>query len=157
MGRWLCIDFGERRTGLAVGQDDTGLAFPRPAIDTRAVPDPIAAIVATAAEEGARGLVLGLPLHPDGRPSEKTAAVRKFAAALSARCALPLFLQDETWSTVEAKERTAHWSAKKKKNEKSALDSAAAAVILQRFFETPEGGRVRFAPEGNPPDERRNP
>ncbi|MBP5188130.1 MAG: Holliday junction resolvase RuvX, partial [Fibrobacterales bacterium] len=126
-------------------------------IDTRNVPDPVAAIVATAAEEGARGLVLGLPLHPDGRPSEKTAAVRRFAAALSTRCALPLFLQDETWSTVEAKERTAHWSAKRKKNEKSALDSAAAAVILQRFFETPEGGRVRFAPEGNPTDERRNP
>jgi len=147
VGRWLCIDFGERRIGLAAGSDETGLAFPRPAIDAKNVKDPVAAIAALAAEEGARGLVLGLPLHPDGKPSEKTAAVKRFAARIRAASPLPLFLQDETWSTVEAKEKTAHYGLKRKRTEKSAIDSAAAAVILQRFFESPEAERTPYAAE----------
>lgn len=144
MGRRVCVDFGERRVGLAVGHDDTGLAFPRPAVDVRRTPDPVGAVLDLAAEEGASSIVLGLPLHPDGNRSEKTAAVEAFARKIAARTSLPLFLQDETWSTCDAKEMTAHYSTKKKKNEKSAIDSAAAAVILQRFFETPEAERKRF-------------
>lgn len=141
MERWLCIDFGERRIGLAVGNSLTGLAFPRPHIDTREQGDPIGAIVRLARAEGVQALLIGWPLHPDGNPSEKTVAVAAFSKKLKEQIALPLYRHDEAYSTVIAKERTSHFSTKRKKERKGDLDSAAAAVILQEFLELPHERR----------------
>ena len=144
MKRWLCIDSGERRIGLAVGTQETALAFPRPPIDTRECADPIDLIVKTAEEERVDAVVIGWPLYPNGNLSAKTEAVTAFAQRLAERTSLPLFRHDEAYSTVIAKERTAHFSTKRKKEKKGDLDSAAATVILQEFLEFPEAQREQF-------------
>lgn len=135
MARWLCIDYGRRRIGLAVGSDETTLAFPRPPIDTHNTDDPIAAILGAARVEKADALLIGWPLHPDGNPSPQTEAVQLFARSLMAHTSLPLYKHNEAYSTVIAKEKTAHFSLKRKKKNKGDLDSAAATVILQEFLE----------------------
>ncbi len=140
----LGIDFGERRIGLALGLCETKLAFPRPPIDTRKSPDPIAAILQLAQDEHADALLIGWPLHPDGHRSEKTDAVEHFAKKIMQQSALPLFRHDEVYSTVIAKERTTHFSTKRKREQKGDLDSAAATVILQEFLELPEEQRQKL-------------
>lgn len=76
------------------------------------------------------GIVVGLPRRLDGRETEQTVRVRRFADRLRALTALPLAFQDERLSSREAERRLAlverDWRRRKR-----TLDAAAAAVILQ--------------------------
>jgi putative Holliday junction resolvase len=149
-GRFLAIDFGERRIGLAMGSAETGMAFPRPYIDTQRTA-PLPHLTALVLEERPDAIVLGWPLHltgaAGGEPSPKCRAVVAFGLELQQALAragrpLPIWLHDESFSTVTAKERTGHFSLKRKQSAKGDLDSAAAAVFLQDFLENGEGTRL---------------
>jgi putative Holliday junction resolvase len=87
-----------------------------------------------AEEDGLTSLVVGLPRRLDGSPNDMTPRVEAFAAALGARTALPIVLQDERLTSREAESRLAlrerDWRARKKQ-----LDAAAAAIILQDYLD----------------------
>jgi len=87
-----------------------------------------------AEEDGLVSLVVGLPRRLDGSPSDMTPRVEAFAAALGARTALPVVLQDERLTSREAESRLAlrekDWRVRKKQ-----LDAAAAAIILQDYLD----------------------
>jgi putative Holliday junction resolvase len=100
-----------------------------------AVERAVAELARLAAEEdGLASLVVGLPRRLDGTPSDMTPRVEAFAAALRARTALPVVLQDERLTSREAESRLAlrerDWRARKKQ-----LDAAAAAIILQDYLD----------------------
>jgi len=139
--RALAIDLGARRIGLAIS-DATGLlARPLGVIEaggSAQLARVLEAVGRAAAEEdGLDVVVVGLPLRLDGTANEQTAAVTAFVAALRTRVDLPVVLQDERLSSVEAESRLARrdrdWRSRKKK-----LDAAAAAVILQDYLDTAE-------------------
>ncbi len=130
----LCVDYGERRLGVAVADSDLKMAFPREGIDTNQ-DDPLKELTQIARKEKAELLVFGMPSHPDGRRHEKEIPIKKFAEALALATHLQVKFQDEAFSTVRAKEATAHFSLKKKQEDKKSLDSAAATIILQDFLE----------------------
>jgi putative holliday junction resolvase len=132
--KFLAIDFGERRTGIAVGLSDFKIPFPRPAIDLQKE-DLIVALKRLIKEEGVDALVLGYPLHKDGSMSTKAQLILNLKPQLESQLNVPIHLQDETYTTVKAKERTSHFSMKDKRN-KGKLDSAAACIILEEFFST---------------------
>ena len=95
----------------------------------------VAEVTRLAAEEdGLASLVVGLPRHLDGSPSDLTPRVQAFAAALGTRTALPVILQDERLTSREAESRLAlrekDWRARKRR-----LDAAAAAIILQDYLD----------------------
>ena len=87
-----------------------------------------------AEEDGLATLVIGLPRHLDGSPSDMTPRVEAFAARLRARTDLPVVLQDERLTSREAESRLAlrekNWRVRKQR-----LDAAAAAVILQEYLD----------------------
>jgi putative holliday junction resolvase len=85
-------------------------------------------------EDGLVALVIGLPRRLDGSANEMTPRVQKFAQNLGDRTSLPVVLQDERLTSVEAESRLAarekDWRARK-----AQLDAAAAAIILQDYLD----------------------
>jgi putative Holliday junction resolvase len=135
MNTFLAVDYGDRRVGLAVGHADVSMAFPRETIDRKKSADFIAEILDYAKTERADALVVGLPVHPEGKENDKSADVLVFIETLKTRCDIPIFTQNEAWSSEIAKSRTAHLKTKQKKQDKGRIDRAAAAVFLQEFLE----------------------
>jgi putative Holliday junction resolvase len=130
--RVVAFDVGARRTGVAVSDASGTLARP---LATLAGGDVVGAAVQLVErlareDEGLAVVIVGLPLRSDGRDTQGTPLARAFAAALAKRVAMPVVLQDERLSSVEAEARLAvnerDWRRRKTK-----LDAAAAAVILQ--------------------------
>ena len=96
----------------------------------------LAALVAelAAADDGLSAVVAGLPVHLDGRPHDEAVRVRAIAAALEQRTGVPVTLQDERLTSVEAEQRLAlrerDW-----RRRKARLDAAAAAIMLQEYLD----------------------
>lgn len=138
--RFVGIDLGERRIGLAVSDASATLARPlrtieRDRSDEAAARVLLEAIAALNAEDEVQGVVVGLPTRLDGAASDQTARVRKMVSLLAARLSVPIALQDERLSSHEAEERLAlherDWRKRKAK-----LDAASAAVILQDYLDS---------------------
>lgn len=140
MGRLIGVDHGARRIGLAVGDDETGMAFPRPPIaGGRRAAD---AIRALADEEGTRRVVVGLPLNMDGSEGAQAAAARAFGDRLTA-VGLEVAFSDErltSWAATQRRAGVGHRSSRP-----DAIDSAAAALILEQFLAV--RGRPRHSEE----------
>jgi putative Holliday junction resolvase len=140
VGRVAGLDVGERRIGVAVSDVTRTLARPVGVVQTSgldgdAVDRAVAELARLAAEDdGLASLVVGLPRRLDGTPNDMTPRVEAFAAALHARTALPVVLQDERLTSREAESRLAvrerDWRVRKKQ-----LDAAAAAIILQDYLD----------------------
>jgi putative Holliday junction resolvase len=142
--RFLGIDVGARRIGLAVSDPSGTLARPWRTIGqvaslTAAIDGVARAIEELVSEEGdIDGIVIGWPTRLDGTPHDQTRHVQLFADALRARTALPITLQDERLSSHEAESRLAV-NERDWRKRKARLDAAAAAVILQDYLDQRKG------------------
>ena len=131
--RWLAIDHGTKRIGLAFCDELEILASPFEVWPTdEKVVDRFARLCK---EEGVQALVVGLPKHKDGVESATAPLARAFATELSSRTGLPHLLWDEHLSSAEAERLLAQRGVKADKR-KALLDAAAAAVILSDLLET---------------------
>jgi len=130
---FLGIDYGERRIGLAHG-DELGVATPLPALTHADPAARLAALRSLIAQRGITGLVLGLPLNMDDSEGFKAAEVRKFAARLAAEFHLPVHLVDERLTSHEA-ESTIPKPRRRGARASGVIDSRAATLILQDFLE----------------------
>jgi putative Holliday junction resolvase len=129
VGRLIGIDHGERRIGLAVADEETGMAFPRPGV--RAGKGALEVIRALADAEGTTRIVVGLPLNMDGSEGAQAAAARAFGARLGA-LGLDVTFSDERLTTWDAGERITRSGARQ--SAPDAIDSAAAALILEQYL-----------------------
>ena len=133
----LAFDFGLKRIGLAAGDTLTRTAGPRPAVAVNAAGPDWAAI-----EREVRGLqphlfVVGAPYNADGSPGALANAASGFAAELERRFGLPVKRVDERWSSLQANERLKAQRAsgeRRRRIRREDVDSAAAAVILERWL-----------------------
>lgn len=126
--RWLAIDHGTKKLGLAFSDELEILASPFevwPQEGDRTL-DRLARLCR---EEGVQALCLGLPRHQDGAESATAPAARAFGEALAARTGLPLRFVNEHLTSAEA-ERLLRERGVKPEKRKRLLDAAAAAVIL---------------------------
>ena len=133
--RILAVDFGERRTGIAVSDE---LGITAQGLDTIIVKDEseITARVAQQAKElGVGKIVIGLPLNMNGTESEKSAKVRKFGTELAEISSLPVAYWDERLTSVQAK-RVLHEMDKKTFKNKHIIDKISATLILQEYMKT---------------------
>jgi putative pre-16S rRNA nuclease len=133
VSRLLGIDHGSRRIGLAVGDTDTGMAFPRPALQRRQLAADLEAIAALARSEGAGRVVLGLPRNMDGSEGPQAAKARAFGDAL-ASIGLEVVYVDERLSSWEASQHLRAVGARASRRA-GELDSAAARLILQEYLD----------------------
>ena len=138
--RVLGIDYGERRIGLALSDRSRTLARPlRTLRATGSLAERAAAVVAeaqtVAAEaDGLSVVVVGVPRSLDGLPHEQTTRVLAFVDLLRGAVDVPVALQDERLTSVEAEARLALRERSWRKR-KSRLDAAAAAIILQDYLD----------------------
>ncbi|MBK7007076.1 MAG: Holliday junction resolvase RuvX [Burkholderiales bacterium] len=122
LNTFLAIDFGLKRTGLAVG--NRLLRTAQPAGSVHAEGDARFAHIALRLKEWQPdALVIGVPYHPDGAAHENTARAKKFGRQLHGRFGLPVFEVDERYSTTEALASGARDA-----------DAASACIILEQFL-----------------------
>ena len=131
----LAFDFGQRRIGVAVGQDVTGSASPLGIIDNRDGDIDFAAIDRLVAEWRPVRLIVGMPLNADDSAGPLGAAVRAFVAALE-RYRLPIVTTDERYSSIEAERllQKARADGRRGHIDKAAIDAAAAVLIAERYL-----------------------
>lgn len=132
--RLLGIDYGSVRLGLAISDAQRKLAFPLET-RTRQGQTADAAYFRTLIErEEVGGLVVGLPVHLDGREGVKAQEARRFGAWLAEICGLPVVFYDERFTTVLAE--SALWEAGlTHKNRRQRRDKVAAQMLLQAYLD----------------------
>lgn len=127
--RYLALDVGERRIGLAVGDEGGGIARPLRTLRRKSVEADVEALREIARKEEVSALLIGLPLTLRGDEGPQAARVRRFADAVG-RLGLPVRLYDERFTTAEA----AHQGA-------ADTDAGAAAILLEDFLGSQRGRR----------------
>jgi putative Holliday junction resolvase len=136
MGTVLAFDFGEKRTGVAVGETVLGQAHPLTVITAPDEAARLAAIARLVQEWQPERLVVGRPTHADGTPHDFTARAHAFALSLAERFRLPVQEADERLTSRDAAARlreTGHDG----RTMKPILDAVAAQLILQTWFDHP--------------------
>jgi len=133
MGRILAIDFGLKRTGIAVTDP---LKIIASALTTVPTQELMAFIQQYCKEEEVEHFVVGLPLHADGNPAQIAPQVDAFALRL--QTLFPdkkIFRQDERNTSNDAKKIILQSGVKKqKRRDKALVDKVAAALILEQFM-----------------------
>jgi len=130
-GRILAIDPGERRIGVAGA--DLGLRVAIPLTTIEGPPDAVEAVARLVEEEGARALVVGLPLSLSGSPGPQAQRVQALVEALAARLAVPVLTWDERLTSAEARRRLSGGGGRHHKRD---VDALAAAIILQAYLDS---------------------
>jgi putative Holliday junction resolvase len=134
-GTLLGFDFGLARIGVASGELETGRASALTTVHEESNERRFAAIARLIEEWRPVALVVGIPLHLDGREHELTARCRRFANQLHGRFGLPVHHADERLSSAAAEAALAEAGVKRWRERKAVLDAAAARLILQHFLD----------------------
>ncbi len=130
--RYLAIDFGTKRTGLAICDPSETITSPLAVIEgAKSLLDKIVEVVKA---EKIEAIVLGLPLNMDDSQGPQTKLVFEFADRLRERINIPIHFQDERLSTFSAEKKLASAEFTRKRKKKR-LDAVAAAQILEEFLE----------------------
>jgi putative Holliday junction resolvase len=140
-GRLLGVDYGSVRVGLAVSDRDRRIASPLATYTRRCPKQDAAHFRAVVRKEEIVGLIVGLPVHMDGRVGEKAVLARAFGKWLGELTALPVVFWDERFTTVEA-EGLLLSAGLTNKRRKARRDRVAAQVLLRSYLEAgcPEEG-----------------
>lgn len=133
MERYLCLDIGDKRVGLAVSDPFNAYSLPVSTYTRKNLKTDLRYIADLAREKFATALVCGLPVNFDGTPSVQTEKARFFIEKLKEETGLPVFPVDERCTTCEAEE-TLIAQGKTREERKAVIDSLAAANILQGFL-----------------------
>ncbi len=135
MGRWLGIDWGGRRIGVALSDLEGLKAYGYTTLDT-ARTDSVREIARICDDEDVRDIVLGLPLRSDNDQESETAkSVRAFAEILAAHTRLPIHFEDERFTSFAAEQDLKAGGWRPGKDAKALVDKAAARVLLQDFLD----------------------
>ena len=134
-GTVLAFDFGEKRIGVAVGDLGVRIAHPLSTISAEDNATRFAEIVKLIAEWRPARLVVGLPMHADGKEHEVSRLARRFAQRLEGRFGLPVVLVDERLTSRAAESRLRE-SGVRGRDLAAALDAAAAREILEAWLES---------------------
>lgn len=135
MPRILSIDYGKRRTGLAVTDPLQIIAGGLATVSTSELYDYLVAYVS---REPVERIVIGKPIQPNGQPSENLARVEQFVNRWrKAQPQLPIDYVDERFTSVLAHRAMIDGGLKKKSRQNKALvDEISATIILQSYLES---------------------
>lgn len=142
MPRYLGVDYGERRIGIALSDPTATIAQPLPTLPRRrGKRPPITNLLDIVAEHDVAGIVVGLPLSLGGEETEWTREVRTFGEKLGARAGKPVAFIDERMSSVSAERAVRSLGLPRHERErKERVDAAAAVLILQAWLDRQKNG-----------------
>jgi putative holliday junction resolvase len=133
--RIIAIDYGERRTGLAV-TDELGItAQGLDTIVAASEEEVLKKVIQIVKDYGVGKILLGLPLNMNGSESEKSQKVRAFGETLQSETSLPVIYWDERMTTMQAKRVMAELE-KKSFGNKNMIDRISATLMLQEYMRT---------------------
>ncbi len=125
--KYLGIDFGLKKIGLASGDDETGLAFPMGNIDGGV--KAISTIMNRARDEGAEALVIGLPIPDVHQTETQLELTKQFVHDVQKATSMQIFVVDEQFSSAEARRLQQEYGSEMPE------DAIAAQIILQAFLD----------------------
>ncbi len=131
--RYLAVDLGAKRTGLAAGDDVVRLVQPVEVVQVPRGPALLEALARAVERHGPDELVVGLPINMDGTEGGAARDAREFGGSLAARVGLPVRFQDERLSSFEADERMAR-TGRTHREKRELRDALAACAILEAFL-----------------------
>lgn len=131
----VAIDYGIRKTGIAISNQEQTIAMPLKTIYETIEEKKIKSILDLVATYSICGIVIGLPISMNGNSSEQTIIVLKFSATLSSATNLPIYLQDERLTSLAANNLLKSLGVKRReRNQKD--DSIAASMILETTLDS---------------------
>ncbi len=121
--KYLGLDYGTKRVGIALSDDAGEFAFPHSIVATKAALEVLPELLE---RESVQGIVLGESVASNGAPNAVAGKIDSFEEKLKAECHIPIYRQSEQFSSVEAH---------RYQTTKGSRDDSAAAIILQRFLD----------------------
>ncbi len=141
MTRYLGIDYGEKRVGLAISDPSLTIAQPLRTIVYSSQQQLMQELRSLVGQYAVTKIICGLPLSMKGSDSRKTLEVREFAKMLEDKIKIPVSLFDERMTTLQA-ELTLHQLGKKPSRNRDKIDQLAAQFILQTYLDL-EKSRIK--------------
>ena len=139
-GRLLAVDWGERRIGLALSDESQTLAQPLTTLTRRAGKRfPMRRLLALLEEHAVIGVVVGLPLAPEGTEGEAARQARELAREIARRADRPVELWDERFTTARALGAVREMGGTTR-GRKEDVDALAATMLLQHYLDARRGG-----------------
>lgn len=133
MDRFLCLDIGDKRIGIAVSDPFNTYALPVCTYVRKNLKTDLAEIEKTVKEKSATAIVCGLPVSFDGTPSIQTEKAKFFIEKLKEQLKIAVYAVDERCTTVEAEEKLIGMG-KSREERKKCVDALAACAILEGFL-----------------------
>lgn len=135
---FIGVDYGSKSVGLSWGSDDLKVAVPLKSILLEPIEQFFIQLKQVVLEKGCQGFVIGFPLHLDGTIGKRAQEVKSFTEKLKNVFQLPVYFQDERFSTQSA-QGLMGFSAKKtiqrtKKQSKKALSMPKQPQLFCRIF-----------------------
>jgi len=154
--RWMAVDLGDRRVGIAVSDEMGMIASPAGHVERRAGKrPPLTALLARATELGANGFVVGLPLDEQGEDTPRAAEARRLALELSTRTGHPAELVDERFSTAAALRAIKEMEGSTR-GRKGDVDALAATILLRSALDMMDSRDGRGDAADSPGEEDRH-
>jgi putative Holliday junction resolvase len=138
-GRLLALDLGHKRVGMAVSDELCITVRPLPPLPRTNWKQLLRTVSDALHDFDARALVIGLPLRMDGTEGEAAQEVLRLARNFELSLDVPIYLQDERLTSVEAEEVLRAAGHAQDSSRRARVDSEAAAVILRDFIERVRG------------------
>lgn len=134
MGKIMAVDYGDKRTGLAISDVNAFLASPLFTINEISMKKVVAEVSNKAKENAVIKIIVGYPINMNGSVGERAKKTEKFAKLLSDKSGIEVVLWDERSTTVSAYnifDETKTFGKKRKDN----VDVLAATIILQSYLD----------------------
>ena len=150
-GRVAAIDYGTVRLGIAISDSARTLASPYENYTRRGPEQDARRMQRLAADEGIVLFVVGLPVHLDGRESQKSREARDFGRWLEHVTRVPVEFFDERFTTSEA-EGLLLGAGMTRKRRRNRRDMLAAQILLAAYLECRAKGSQPPGPLDDPPE-----
>jgi len=134
--RYLAIDLGDKRTGVATGDSESVIVSPIAVVQIPRGDRLLDALLDLIMDHCPDELVIGLPVNMDDTEGERARLTRQFGSRLQTRSGLPVHYHDERLTTFAANEQLAR-SGRTHGQKRELRDALAAANILRDFLEKP--------------------
>ena len=133
MGRFLAIDYGSKRVGLAISDPSKKIAKAYKTLSNDCVDALLSYIKNEIKINSVEKIILGLPIGMNGKNTSQTKLVLKFNDELKNYFSIPIVLEDERLTSLHAKKSLVFQGLKTTSN-KEYIDSTAAALLLQNYL-----------------------
>ena len=133
MGRFLAIDYGSKRVGLAISDPTKKIAKAYKTITNDSLDTLLYCIKNEIKKNSIEKIILGLPIGMNGKNTSQTELVLKFNDILKNFLSIPVVLEDERLTSLHAKKSLVFQGFKTTSNKEN-IDSTAAALLLQNYI-----------------------